>query len=113
LFRLLFELNRRVPNGMEASQKLGTPRLGGCELYTTVEPCAMCAGAIVLARIDKIYIGTPDPKAGACGSVFNIVQDEKLNHYAEIETGVLQEECSEIIKAFFRELRKRNGAKSE
>jgi Cytosine/adenosine deaminases len=98
---------------MEASQKLGTPRLGGCELYTTVEPCAMCAGAIVLARIDKIYIGTPDPKAGACGSVFNIVQDEKLNHYAEIETGVLQEECSEIIKAFFRELRKRNGAKSE
>ncbi|MCI2062423.1 MAG: tRNA adenosine(34) deaminase TadA [Eubacteriaceae bacterium] len=98
---------------MEASQKLGSPRLCGCELYTTVEPCAMCAGAIVLARIEKVYIGTPDPKAGACGSVFNIVQEEKLNHYAEIETGVLREECSEIMKSFFRELRKRNGAKSE
>jgi tRNA(adenine34) deaminase len=73
----------------------------------------MCAGAIVLARIRKIYIGTPDPKAGACGSVLNIVQDDRLNHYTETETGIMLEECSSIMKDFFKELRKRNGAKSE
>lgn len=97
----------------EASEKLGSPRLTGCDLYTTVEPCSMCAGAIVLARIRKIYIGTPDPKAGACGSVLNIVQDDRLNHYTETETGIMLEECSSIMKDFFKELRKRNGAKSE
>jgi tRNA(adenine34) deaminase len=71
----------------------------------------MCAGAIVLARLDKIYMGAKDPKAGACGSVSNIVQNSRLNHYTEVETGIMEEECSAVIKKFFRELRKRNGAK--
>ncbi|MEA4922333.1 MAG: tRNA adenosine(34) deaminase TadA [Eubacteriaceae bacterium] len=92
-----------------AAEHLGGWRLTGCEMYVTAEPCSMCAGAIVWSRISKIYIGTMDPKAGACGSVFNIVQEKKLNHYAEVETGILEEECRSIMKDFFRKLRKRNG----
>ncbi|MDO4833407.1 MAG: tRNA adenosine(34) deaminase TadA [Bacillota bacterium] len=88
-----------------AAATLGGWRLPGCHMYVTVEPCSMCAGAIVWARIEKLYIGTMDPKAGACGSVFNIVQEEKLNHYVEIETGLLQEECSAEMKTFFKRIR--------
>lgn len=88
-----------------AARTLGGWRLIGCEMYVTAEPCSMCAGAIVWSRIEKLYIGTMDPKAGACGSVFNIPQDERLNHFTQIETGLMQEECSQIMKDFFKKLR--------
>ena len=93
----------------QAAENLGGWRLLGCNLYVTAEPCAMCAGAIVWSRIEKLYIGTMDPKGGACGSVFNIPQEPKLNHYVEIETGILQEECQQILKTFFKELRKKKS----
>ena len=89
----------------QAAKALGGWRLIGCQMYVTTEPCSMCAGAIVWARIEKLFIGTMDPKAGACGSVFNIVQEERLNHFVEIETGLMQEECSEEMKTFFRKIR--------
>ncbi len=98
----------------QAAEKLGGWRLPGCTLYVTLEPCSMCAGAIVWSRIERLVIGAMDPKAGACGSVFNIPQEERLNHRVEIETGVMEEECSGILKAFFRGLRQdRNRNKSE
>ena len=97
----------------DAAQRLGGWRLIGCDLYVTCEPCAMCAGAIVWSRIENLYIGTMDPKAGACGSVFNIVQEEKLNHNVNIQIGILQEECSKILKDFFRDLRKTKEQKLE
>ncbi|MGN0702547.1 MAG: tRNA adenosine(34) deaminase TadA [Lentihominibacter sp.] len=93
----------------QAAARLGGWRLTGCHMYVTVEPCSMCAGAIVWARIEKLYIGTDDPKGGACGSIFNIPQEKKLNHYTEIETGLLREECSEIMKTFFRKIRDRKS----
>lgn len=93
-----------------AADVLGGWRLTGCNMFVTTEPCSMCAGAIVWARIEKLYIGTMDPKAGACGSVFNIPQEKRLNHYVEIETGLMQEECSSLMKAFFRKIR---NSKSE
>lgn len=89
----------------EAAEKLGGWRLSGCRMYVTAEPCSMCAGAIVLARIGKAYIGTPDPKTGACGSLMNILQDDRLNHYVEIETGIMQQQCEKIMKSFFQQLR--------
>lgn len=89
----------------EAAKKLGGWRLTGCNMYVTCEPCSMCAGAMVWARIKKVYIGTMDPKGGACGSVFNILSEERLNHQVETETGIMQEECSAIMKKFFKELR--------
>ena len=89
----------------EAAAKLGGWRLLGCSMYVTCEPCAMCAGALVWARIEKLYIGTMDPKGGACGSVFNIPEERRLNHQIEIETGIMQEECSGIMKEFFKKLR--------
>ncbi len=94
----------------QAGAVLGGWRLPGCEMYVTVEPCSMCAGAIVWARIQKLYIGAMDPKAGACGSVFNIPQEQKLNHYVEIETGIMEQECSRIMKDFFKKIR---NSKSE
>lgn len=93
----------------QAAERLGGWRLTGCHMYVTVEPCSMCAGAIVWARIEKLFIGTDDPKGGACGSIFNIPQEKKLNHYTEIETGLLREECSEIMKTFFKKLRDRKS----
>ncbi len=97
----------------QAAETLGGWRLSGCRLYVTTEPCSMCSGAIVLSRIEKLYIGTMDPKAGACGSLTNIPQDPRLNHFVEIETGILQEECARLLKEFFRELRKRGKSKAE
>lgn len=97
----------------EASGKLGGWRLSGCDMYVTCEPCTMCAGALVWSRIERLYIGTMDPKAGACGSVYNIVQDERLNHSVEIETGIMEEECSSIIKEFFAGLRNNKRNESE
>ena len=96
-----------------ASEKLGGFRLIGCSMYVTVEPCSMCAGALVWSRIERLYIGTRDPKAGACGSIFNIVQEPRLNHRLEVEIGIMQEECSGIMKKFFKELREKRKKKSE
>lgn len=88
-----------------AMDTLGKKWLMGCDLYVTLEPCAMCAGAMVLARIDNLYIGTMDPKNGACGSIFNVACNDKLNHRIHVERGILEEECSKILKDFFREMR--------
>lgn len=89
----------------KASKKLDSWRLEDCEMYITLEPCSMCAGAIIQARIKKIYIGTMDYKTGACGSVLNLLGDYKFNHIVETEKGVLADECESIIKEFFKELR--------
>lgn len=89
----------------QAAETLGGWRLTGCSIYVTCEPCTMCAGAMIWARLDKAYIGTMDPKGGACGSVFNVLAETRLNHQIEVETGILQDECSAIMKEFFRELR--------
>lgn len=91
----------------DAAKTLGSLRLSGCEMYVTCEPCAMCAGAIVLARISRLYVGTPDPKSGACGSLMNIVCDERLNHRVDLFTGVLKEDCAALLKDFFRALREK------
>lgn len=91
----------------EASQKLGRWRLTGADIYVTVEPCAMCAGAIVLARVDRLIYGAPDEKAGACGSIFNIVEDTRLNHQPEIISGVLEAECRGVIENFFKRKREK------
>jgi Cytosine/adenosine deaminases len=88
-----------------ASETLGAWRLTGSTLYVTIEPCPMCAGALVLARIDRLVYGAADPKAGAAGSLWNIVQDERLNHRLQVTAGVLEDECREIIQSFFRERR--------
>jgi tRNA(adenine34) deaminase len=85
-----------------ASQALGSWRLDGCTLFVTLEPCAMCAGAIVLARVDRVVFGAADPKAGFVGSLGNLVQDERLNHRVEVTGGVLERECGELLRAFFR-----------
>ena len=91
----------------KASKKLGAWRLNDCEMYVTLEPCPMCAGAIIQARIKKLYIGTMDEKTGACGSVLNLLEDYKFNHQVEVETGLLNNECEKILKDFFKDLRKK------
>ncbi|SDY87591.1 tRNA-adenosine deaminase [Proteiniborus ethanoligenes] len=91
----------------KASEALGAWRLMGCTMYVTIEPCAMCAGAIVNSRIERIVIGARDPKMGACGSVMNIVQNPQLNHRADITLGVMENECSRIMKEFFKKLREK------
>ena len=89
----------------KASKKLNAWRLQDCEMYVTLEPCAMCAGALIQARIKKVYIGTMDKKTGACGSVLNLLGDYTFNHKVEIETGIVQEKCEKILKDFFKNLR--------
>jgi tRNA(adenine34) deaminase len=89
----------------EASRIAGSWRLDGCTLYVTLEPCAMCAGAIVLARLDRVVFGATDPKAGFAGSLGDLLQDERLNHRVQATGGVLAEECGEVLKAFFRDRR--------
>ena len=89
----------------KACKKLGKWRLNDCQMYVTLEPCPMCTGAIIQARLQKIYIGTMDEKTGACGSVLNLIQDYPFNHKPEVEAGVLQTECSSIIQDFFKDLR--------
>ena len=91
----------------KASKKMDDWRLEDCTMYVTLEPCQMCAGAIVQARIPKVVIGAMNPKAGCAGSILNILQREEFNHQAEIESGVLREECSHMMSDFFRELRKK------
>ncbi|MGM0395996.1 MAG: tRNA adenosine(34) deaminase TadA [Bacillota bacterium] len=90
----------------EASRYLGGWRLVDCTLYVTLEPCAMCAGAIVNARIPRLVIGAMDPRHGCCGSVEDLVRHPKLNHRVELKTGVLKKECAQLLKDFFKELRK-------
>jgi tRNA(adenine34) deaminase len=90
----------------KAAKKLGSYRLNGCDIYVTIEPCSMCAGALVNARIKRIFFGAADKKAGACKSVFKIADGKKLNHRIEIRGGILKEECAAIIRNFFAERRK-------
>jgi tRNA(adenine34) deaminase len=90
----------------KASKKLESWRLLDCEMYVTLEPCSMCAGAIINSRIKKVYIGAKDKKTGAVGSVFNLFEDYKFNHKVDVETGILKSECEKILKDFFKELRK-------
>lgn len=89
----------------EASDISDSWRLDGCTLYVTLEPCAMCAGAIVLARIDRVVFGARDPKAGFAGSLGNLLQDERLNHRVALTAGLLEEDCGELLRAFFRDRR--------
>ena len=89
----------------KASKKLNSWRLIDCEMYVTLEPCSMCAGALINSRIKKVYIGASDEKTGAVGSVFNLLEDYTFNHKVEYEKGVLQDECEGILKEFFKELR--------
>lgn len=90
----------------KASKKLKSWRLLDCEMYVTLEPCTMCAGAIINSRVKKVYFGTKDEKTGACGSVLNLFTDYTFNHKVDLEDGVLKEECEKILKDFFKELRK-------
>ena len=93
----------------EATKVVGRNRLPGCWLYVTLEPCAMCAGAIVQARLTGLVIGAMDPKAGACGSVFNLVEEPRLNHRVQLVTGVMQEACGSLLSDFFAALRRQKG----
>ncbi len=89
----------------EAATRLGTWRLTGTALYVTVEPCSMCAGAIIQSRISRLVFGARDPKAGACGSVFNLPDERRLNHRVQVVGGVMEQESQELMQTFFRNLR--------
>lgn len=89
----------------KANKKLNSWRLLDCEMYVTLEPCSMCAGAILQSRIKKVYIGTMDQKTGSCGSVFNLFDDYKFNHKVDIESGICKDECEKILQDFFKNLR--------
>lgn len=88
-----------------AAVALGNYRLNGCSLYVTLEPCAMCAGAMIHARLDRLVFAAPDPKAGACGSVLVVLNHPKLNHQMQMEQGVLAEDSAELLRSFFRQRR--------
>ena len=89
----------------KASKKMGDWRLEGCTIYVTLEPCQMCSGAIVQSRMSRVVVGCMNPKAGCAGSVLNLLNMEEFNHQVELTTGVLEEECSQMMKTFFKELR--------
>jgi len=91
----------------KASRKLDSWRLNECTMYVTLEPCIMCAGAMIQARVGRLFVGAMDPKAGCAGSVLNIVEADCFNHKVQVTYGILEAECSEILKDFFRDLRKR------
>lgn len=95
----------------KASKKIGDWRLEDCTLYVTLEPCQMCSGAIVQARVKKVVVGCMNPKAGCAGSILNLLQVDQFNHQVELETGILEEECSEMMKSFFKELREKRKKK--
>ena len=97
----------------KASKKLDDWRLEGCTMYVTLEPCQMCAGALVQSRIDRVVVGCMNPKAGCAGSILNLLQLPEFNHQVELETGVLEEECSQMMKDFFRELRETKKLKKQ
>jgi len=97
----------------KASKKLGDWRLEDCTMYVTLEPCQMCAGAIIQARMKEVVVGAMNPKAGCAGSVLNILQMQEFNHQAELITGVMEEECKEVLQDFFKELRIKNKLEKE
>lgn len=97
----------------KASRKMGDWRLEGCTMYVTLEPCQMCSGAIVQSRMMRVVVGCMNPKAGCAGSVLNLLQMKEFNHQVELTTGVLKEECSQMMKSFFKELRERKKKESE
>ncbi|WP_295731477.1 tRNA adenosine(34) deaminase TadA [uncultured Limosilactobacillus sp.] len=92
---------------MEACDALHSWRLEGCDLYVTLEPCIMCSGAIIHSRLRKVYYAAPDPKAGAVESLFQLLNDSRLNHQVEVHAGLLQNNCSQMLKNFFRQIRKK------
>ena len=91
----------------QAAAALGGWRLTGCDLYVTIEPCPMCAGAILQARISRLFFGARDPKAGCAGSLYNLLEDSRFNHQTEVQEGMMKEPCSQIIKAYFQQKRNR------
>ena len=93
----------------QAAEFIGNWRLGGCTLFVTLEPCPMCAGALVLGRLDRVVYGTDDPKTGAVRSLYNIVEDPRLNHQLEVTPGVMQEECKKQLQTFFQRRREENS----
>ena len=95
----------------KASRKMGDWRLEECTMYVTLEPCQMCSGAIVQSRMSRVVVGCMNPKAGCAGSILNLLQMTEFNHQAELTTGVLEEECSQMMKDFFKELRSRRTKK--
>lgn len=105
----------------KACEELGTWRLEGATLYVTLEPCPMCAGAIIMSRVEKVVFGASDPKGGCAGTFMNLLSDERFNHQSEVRSGVLEKECGELLSNFFRsirqkkkeEKRKRNAAKDK
>ena len=97
----------------KASRKMGDWRLEGCTMYVTLEPCQMCSGAIVQSRIPRVVIGCMNPKAGCAGSILNLLRMEEFNHQAEVTTGVLEKECSQMMKDFLKELRKTKKEKKD
>ncbi len=97
----------------QAAKKLDSWRLLNCTLYVTLEPCVMCMGAIILARIPYLVYGCRDPRVGAVGSIYNFAEDERFNHKVEVREGILQEECSSQLTAFFKQLRQRNKARKQ
>lgn len=95
---------------MEACEHLHSWRLEDCDLYVTLEPCIMCSGAIINARLANVYYGAPDPKAGAVDSLYHLLSDSRLNHQAHVESGLLGDQCSRLLKDFFRQVRRRKKA---
>ena len=91
----------------KACKKLGDWRLTGCDIYVTLEPCPMCAGALINARIDNIYFGAYDPKSGCCGTLYNLPSDPRFNHRAGVIGGIMEEECVALLRKFFKEQRER------
>jgi tRNA(adenine34) deaminase len=89
----------------EAAQQLGNYRLSGASMYCTVEPCMMCAGAVIHARITRLTFGTPDPRAGAAGSLYNVLTDPRLNHRVEVLSGIREDECARLLRQFFAKRR--------
>lgn len=97
----------------QANQHLGSWRLEDCELFVTLEPCPMCSGAMILARMKRVVFGAFDPKAGTAGTFMNLLQDSRFNHQVEVEQGVLEDECKEILQQFFKGLRERNKQRKQ
>jgi len=89
----------------KASEILNDWRLTGCEMYVTLEPCAMCAGAIINSRVDRVFFGAYDPKAGCCGSIYNLLSEKRFNHRPEVSGGIMEEECGRLLSDFFRKKR--------
>ena len=96
----------------EAQKAVGYKHLLSCQMYVTLEPCSMCAGAIVLSRLEKLHIAASDPKTGACGSLLNIVENSSLNHNCIVDFGLYEMESSELIRDFFKKIRERNGRRN-